>query len=228
MSIQDRTASQFLPHGLTMRDRKNHICADATLAVLTGGQSRRMGVPKASLRIEGVPILEFLHRRLKWPGPTLLVDAPGRAKPPGHELFQRVVTDPVAGEGPLRGVMTALDSADSLIVVVIPVDMPCMTIEALGSLVMAIRQSTANSLAMFQRDGRLQPLPAAFDARQARLIVREQLQSGNGALGSLTDVMKTALVRADPSWSTDLWVNLNHPADLEDFMRDNSAGGALL
>jgi molybdopterin-guanine dinucleotide biosynthesis protein A len=75
-------------------------CAHTTLAVLAGGEGRRMGGPKGVLALDGRPILERLLDRLDWPGPTLLVTAPGREHPPGWRRFTNEVTDPVAGEGP--------------------------------------------------------------------------------------------------------------------------------
>src|SRR6195952_3674281 len=95
-----------------------------TLAVLAGGESTRMGEPKAALRVGGKPILQYLIERFAWPGPTLLVTAPGRERPPGWERFDREVPDPVAGAGPLRGVMTALEAIKTPFVAVVTVDMP--------------------------------------------------------------------------------------------------------
>src|SRR4051812_14481392 len=86
-----------------------------------------MGRPKASLEVGGEPILRFLLTQFAWPGPTLLVTAPGREHPPGWEEFDREVTDPVAGVGPLRGVLTALEHCRTALLAVATVDMPCVT-----------------------------------------------------------------------------------------------------
>ena len=42
-----------------------------------------MGVRKETLRIGGKPILTWLLERIEWPGPTILVTAPGHDHPPG-------------------------------------------------------------------------------------------------------------------------------------------------
>ena len=57
--------------------------------------------------------MEYLLEQLGWLAPTLLVTAPGREKPPGREHFAREVVDAVAGEGPLRGVLTALEATET-------------------------------------------------------------------------------------------------------------------
>src|SRR5256885_5263746 len=95
-----------------------------TLALLAGGKGSRMGGPKGSLEVRGEPILEYLLDRFAWRGETMLVTAPGIARPRGAERFDREVVDPVAGLGPLRGVLTALENATTEIVVVATVDMP--------------------------------------------------------------------------------------------------------
>ena len=54
----------------------------------------------------------------------MLVTAPGIARPRGAERFDREVVDPVAGLGPLRGLMTALENASTdIVVVAIPADL---------------------------------------------------------------------------------------------------------
>src|SRR5690242_5929498 len=97
---------------------------DCTLAILAGGEGSRMGKPKALLHVRGQPILQYLLARFRWPGPTLLVTAPSRERPPACERFDREVVDPVPGQGPLRGVLTALDSIATETLVVATVDMP--------------------------------------------------------------------------------------------------------
>ena len=68
----------------------NEAKDSVTLAVLAGGEGSRMGLPKAELAIQDKPLLTFLLDRLKWPGPTLLVTAPGREHPPGFEQIPAV------------------------------------------------------------------------------------------------------------------------------------------
>src|SRR3954453_21857241 len=97
---------------------------DPTLAVLAGGAGSRMGGPKASLQIQGHPILRYLAEQFAWRGRTMLVLAPDTDCPPASDRFDLVFFDPIAGVGPLRGVLTALEHATSDIVVIPTVDMP--------------------------------------------------------------------------------------------------------
>src|SRR5262249_35493764 len=88
-----------------------------TLAILAGGMGRRMGGPKAWLQIEGKSILAWLNAKLPWPGPTIVVSSPATANPPDADLFDQVVIDPADDLGPLRGVLTALEHAETAAIV---------------------------------------------------------------------------------------------------------------
>ena len=45
-----------------------------------------MGQPKGNLHVNGIPLPEHVWRQANWPGPTLLVTAPNRERPPGAEV----------------------------------------------------------------------------------------------------------------------------------------------
>ena len=105
---------------------KSSLPHDATLAILAGGEGSRMGMPKAHLTIDGRPILDYLLDEIPWPGPTMLVTAPGREHPPGWKRFTHEVTDPAARQQPLRGVLTALENLATPLLLILTVDMPAI------------------------------------------------------------------------------------------------------
>jgi molybdopterin-guanine dinucleotide biosynthesis protein A len=197
--------------------------ATVTLAILAGGAGSRMGRAKGELRVGDRPILAHLLERLEWPGPTLLVTAPGRERPPACERFDREVSDPVAGEGPLRGVMTALDAAATDAVVLATVDMPGVTRDVLIHLLAALRPGMLG--AMCERttgDGpQIEPFPSAF-RRAAAEVVRGQLGRRRRSVWSLSSDARFAVVPAPPSWPAAVWTNLNRPEDVAAFARANA------
>ncbi|MFO7566166.1 MAG: molybdenum cofactor guanylyltransferase [Enhygromyxa sp.] len=83
---------------------------DAAAIVLAGGASRRMGRDKASIELDGRPLLahviELLARRC---APILVSARPGQEVPEiaGIELWR--VDDPVPDAGPLVGLHAALE-----------------------------------------------------------------------------------------------------------------------
>ena len=95
-------------------------------AVLAGGASRRMGVDKAVLEVDGRPLamgaLEALQAAHL--SPVFLVGgADGLSEATGHE----VIPDAWPGEGPLGGILTALSALDEdgrRPVVVLACDLP--------------------------------------------------------------------------------------------------------
>jgi molybdopterin-guanine dinucleotide biosynthesis protein A len=196
--------------------------SDITLAILAGGEGRRMQTPKGLLRLHDKPILSLLHERLAWPGPIVLVTAPGREKPPGHELFSAEAVDNVGGRGPLQGVLTALKQTQTSFLVAAPLDMPRLNAQMLAFLASALAHNPNKSAAMFERQyaghPQIEPLPAAFAVGPALEIVQESLTKGRSALRDLADRSITLTVPCPPLWPADLWINLNYPQDVQQYL----------
>ena len=78
--------------------------------VLCGGQSSRMGSPKAWLDFEGEPLLARVVRRIaEAADPIVVVAAPGQVIPSLPEEIL-VVRDAVSGRGPLQGIAAGFDA----------------------------------------------------------------------------------------------------------------------
>ena len=174
-----------------------------------------MGRPKGELRIAGTPILQYLLEQWNWPGPTLLVTAPGREHPPACELFDREITDPVAGEGPLRGIVTALENcADADTIVVATCDMPLVTREMLDHIAAQLTNDSNTSGAMTKRGDEIEPFPLALRTSAIDLL-RQRLEGGARSLHSLARLDQFRLIPAPADWSDRVWTNLNDPGDLK-------------
>ena len=199
-------------HGLAFR---NSNCMKIPLAILAGGQGSRMGLPKGELRIGEQPILQYLLSKWNWPGPTLLVTAPDREHPPAYELFDREVTDPIAGEGPLRGIVTALENcaiADAIIVATC--DMPLVTRDMLDHLIAQLLNDADLFGVMTRRGDDVEPFPFAIRPIALELL-QTRLAAGARSLHSLAKLDQFHLFPAPAGWSDRVWTNLNHPGDLK-------------
>ena len=181
--------------------------ADVTLAVLAGGEGSRMGRAKATIEVGGRPILEYLLDRFRWPGPTLLVTAPGREHPPGAERFDREVLDEIAGQGPLRGALTALDASRTEVLFITTVDMPGIGTQHAEWL---LEQLGGDDGVMCRHGGQIEPFPLVL-RRGTRDLVRGMVNGGERSVRALADSVCSVL--AAP-WSEEAWVNLNRPEDL--------------
>jgi molybdopterin-guanine dinucleotide biosynthesis protein A len=198
--------------------------ADVTLAVLAGGAGRRMGRPKSRLTLDGGPILETLLKRLRWTGPTLLVTARREDQPPGWELFDKIIPDAIEGQGPLRGVLTALENSTTPFVVVVPVDMPRLEATPLEWLADQLRNNPELAGVMMRRGGEIEPLPAAFRRELAVPLIRDCLAKGALALHRLADLPQIAVRSAPSDLPDSFWTNLNEPHDLKAYEHSLNVG----
>jgi molybdopterin-guanine dinucleotide biosynthesis protein A len=191
------------------------MSTDVTLAVLAGGEGSRMGRPKALLDIHDTPILEYLLNRWQWNGPTLLVTAPGREHPPACARFDREVVDSVAGEGPLRGIATALAATASELTIVTTCDMPDVRRDQLDWLVATADIRREVHGIMIRRGNRgVEPFPCAF-RRAALSPIERQLAGNRRAVHGLLDLPAFVATDAPTGWPESVWTNLNEPGDLD-------------
>ncbi len=193
--------------------------SSATLAILAGGQGSRMGRPKGEIRIEGRPILAYLLENFSWPGPTLLVTAPGREHPPAWEKFDQEITDPVPDQGPLRGILTALEHLQTPLLLVATVDMPGIQGSRLHWLLEEMRNSPDRLGVMLRRSAEtatIEPFPSAFRSA-AREMISRRIHARNLSVQKLIEEKGFEVVPAPPTWDSRTWANLNVPADLLNF-----------
>jgi molybdopterin-guanine dinucleotide biosynthesis protein A len=189
-----------------------------TLAILAGGAGSRMGQPKANLRIHDQPILKYLLDRFQWKGPTLLVTAPGREHPPGHDRFTAEAIDPVPEQGPLRGIHTALEHTSTSIVVIATIDMPAVGPEQFDWLISRLADHPDAVAVMPQHGGRIEPFPSIFRIA-AISTVQGYLASARLSVQTLADRPRVVTVPVPADWDEIVWTNLNRPEELDAFTR---------
>lgn len=192
--------------------------ATVTLALLAGGAGSRMGLPKSLLEIRRQPILAWLLDQFQWPGPTLLVTSPGRQNPPAASRFDREACDPIPDQGPLRGLLTALENSTTPLVLACTADMPMVRSIHLYSLLELIPQHP-NSLGLMVQSstGQIEPFPSLFRKDAAGPIAR-QLQQSRRSVQGLTQLQDFAVIAAPDQWDSTVWTNLNNRRDLQEFL----------
>ena len=131
-----------------------------TGAVLTGGASRRFGSDKALFRVDGVALAEHVCRmvRAAGAGEVMAVGGDGPALS-GLGCFDRHLQDHWPGQGPLGGIITALEAANSEVAVILACDTPAMSASAPRRLIDALGEA---DVVVGVVDGRDQPLTAAW------------------------------------------------------------------
>jgi molybdopterin-guanine dinucleotide biosynthesis protein A len=181
----------------------------ATLLVLAGGDSRRMGRPKAWLEVGEITLLRWVIERL---GPAFSEVVVSFAEPEQVERLVpfRLVFDRKVAAGPLAGIEAGLIAARQEVTFAIACDMPYVTPEVAEMAVAAARGCDA---AMPRVDGRAEPVCAAY-RRSALPAVTAALDAGRlkaADLAAQLDV--TWLEGLDPA----LFRSLNTPEDFERF-----------
>jgi len=187
-------------------------CSQVALAILAGGEGRRMGKPKSHLRIDGRPILHVLLESFQWPGPKLLVTAPDRTNPPGADRFDREVVDPISDGGPLCGILTALENCPAPYLAVAPVDM--LGLQKTHLEWMVDRLSSLNLFGVIPQ--KFGPFPIAL-TQSARNEVTAYWNDGNRSVRSLAERPGFAAIETPANWPRETWVNLNTPEEYAAF-----------
>lgn len=144
--------------------------------ILAGGQSRRMGRDKAWIEWGGQTLLARQVARARSLGPAE-VFVSGRGDTDYSALGCRVLTDPVAGVGPLAGVLAALRASSASHVLVLAVDLPLMSEAVLHGL---LANCTDDAGAVPQAGRRVEPLAAVYPVGAASIaerMLRHRLQS---------------------------------------------------
>ena len=189
----------------------------ATLLLLAGGASRRMGRPKALLDVGGETLIEFVRRRLRTGFDDVLVSTnEPDALPP--ELRATCVRDRLPGAGPLAGIEAGLAAARNDVVFAVACDMPYVDLSLARKLVSASRGFDA---AVPRIDGRPEPVCAAYRRRSLPAITR--------ALDGGVRKAAEALQRLDVCWcdglDLDALRSINTPDDWAGFVATRSRGG---
>jgi molybdenum cofactor guanylyltransferase len=151
-----------------------------TVAVLAGGRSRRMGMPKALVRLDGAPLIARPLAAARAAGlPAVVVAKRGSPLP---DLDVPVIVEPDEPTHPLCGVVAALAAAEAIVAVAC--DQPWVTGDVLAALA-ARPEDVAAPLV----GGRLEPFPgryaaAALPALRAALAREAPLRATLSALGA--------------------------------------------
>jgi molybdopterin-guanine dinucleotide biosynthesis protein A len=156
--------------------------------LLVGGSSSRFGSPKAHAEFKGETLAERAWRLLGEACAERIAVGHGEGLPFPALQDERT--------GPVAAIAVGLRAAAHDLAVVIPVDMPLLTVDALRVLAQACREA-----AVAQHG----PLPCAVARRSLPAF-----ETGERRLRSVLDGLDTARVELDPS----LLANVNDPADL--------------
>ena len=180
-----------------------------------------MGKPKYSLPFGGETLLQRSVRNLRGSVcPIVIVGAPGQNLPDIPHVLS--ISDPVAGQGPLMGLMAGLKHVEGVSewALVTGCDMPFVSTELIQCL--KSHKTTEAEIVMPRIDGQFYPLCAFYRTalwRKAKLL----LEKGDRRLLALVDecrvqtVEKEALAQIDPDLR--FLMNINTPQGYRNALR---------
>ena len=195
--------------------------------VLCGGESRRMGRPKAWLPFGPERLLQRVVRLAGTVArPVVVVAAPGQDIPELPDDVA-VVRDPVAGRGPLQGLAAGFAAVpDSVeLIYATATDVPFLEPRWITRLVELM---VGVDLVIPRIGGVLHPLAALYRKRAMLPVFESLLAQDRLRLTSLADAVPTLTVEeedlrdVDPGFATVR--NLNQPEDYERALRDAGLG----
>lgn len=207
-------------------------------AVLIGGRSRRMGVPKALLRVpdNGPTMAERTVNTVRACADHVFLVGINESVVPERLADVRIVMD--SGEGPVDGLIAALRATDRARVLVTGCDMPFLSPELLRLVIArSIRTRRGVYPVVTHGDGSesAQPLTAVYQRDQLEEVVR-LFEAGVRSLTGIVTSLNMLRMESDQFRRLDpgLWsfFNVNTPRDLQIARRhakeiEIAAGGIL-
>jgi molybdopterin-guanine dinucleotide biosynthesis protein A len=192
------------------------VVMQATLLVLAGGESRRMGRTKAWLEVGETTLLQFVVDRLA-PAFAEVVLSFAEPEQVNQLLPYRLVFDRKPSAGPLAGLEAGLGSARNEVVFAVACDMPYVTRELAE---MAVAACYGCDAAIPRIDSRAEPACGAY-RRTALPAITAALDAGRYKAVDLVEQLDVAWLEGlDP----DLFRSLNGPEDYERFRRELGRG----
>lgn len=182
---------------------------EATLLVLAGGQSRRMGRPKPWIEVGNSILIRYVVERLAPAFSELMVSF---AEPEQMEQLvpYRVVFDRKPNAGPLAGLEAGLLAAHNQVLFAVACDMPYVDRSTAEIAVAAARSCDA---AIPRHDGLFEPVCGAY-RKTALHGITNALDAGNYVAHDVVgDLDVTWLEGLEPGQ----FESLNTPSDLERF-----------
>jgi molybdopterin-guanine dinucleotide biosynthesis protein A len=172
----------------------------ATVVIMAGGQSKRMGTDKALLPINGMPMIENVCLALRPHFDEVVVSASDELS--YGFLGVRVIADRIARQGPLAGLASALAGSGSELNFVIACDIPEVNMPFARHL---LREAEGYDIVVPGNGEHVEPLYAVYRNTVVETI-DGLLDSGERRVRALFDVCRTKVV--DPS-GADVAGNLN-------------------
>ena len=179
--------------------------------VLAGGESSRMGQEKGLVLFRGKPLISYSLGLLTPFCDEILISANTQKY---HTFGYPIITDEMAGKGPLGGIYSALKHASHFRNLILPCDTPFITKDFIRYLLASVRDQSA--VIPVHPDGKVEPLCGYYSQDNIRLM-KKHLDQGKYKLQDYLNDTEAFYLHLDedlPFYAPHLFANLNRPEDL--------------
>ena len=190
---------------------KNITKSDITAVILSGGQATRMNhQDKGLIPFKGKPLIDYVSSTIQKEACRVLVSANRNLD--AYQEFGEVITDSLPGfQGPLAGVLSALNEVKTQYLLVAPCDTPFISHCLITRLLKHMQQSNAD-ICVATDGQRIHPTFALINT-DLEDNLSDFLAQGNRKMGLWLKNNHTQEV--DFSDCTELFINLNSPEDFD-------------
>lgn len=188
----------------------------ATAIILAGGSSKRMGVDKSMLMINGQHIIETICMQLCNCFEQIIISAGDIGK--FAFLDFDIVPDKVPEQGPLMGIASALEASANELNFVIACDTPHVELRYIKRMFYEAKRSKADIVVPITRDGRRQSLFAIY-RKNALIAIHKVLSTGSCKVSDVLDLCKVKYIKLGKNL-----VNLNTKIEYEKYKKWHGDG----
>lgn len=186
--------------------------SNITGIILAGGKSSRMGKDKGMIHLAGKPLISYSIDALKPFCDQILISSNSE----NYELFgYPVYKDIFPDSGPMGGIYSCLLQSSTSLNLVLSCDMPLVSQSLIKYI---LDKNDENSISVpIHGDNFIEPLCASYSTKTIPYF-KKLIGQRNLKLIDLINMVPSRQIRLDsslPFYKPDLFLNINHPDDLE-------------
>ncbi len=187
--------------------------SNVTALVLSGGQSSRMsGKDKGLLLLRGEPLISYVINAISGNVDSILVSANRNID--SYQKFGNVITDNLSEfQGPLAGILAALDVVSTEYLLVLPCDSPFVNSVIIHRLESVMKKNSCD-ICVASDGKKMQPVFSLLRS-SLRDNLSDYLGTGERKLGAWYE--SNEMVKVDFSDHKEMFININTKEDLKKF-----------
>ena len=185
--------------------------------VLAGGKSSRMGFDKSTMVLQNKKLIESTIKKLDslFDDIIISVDSIEKKSEFNHD---KIAVDKVKGVGPLGGMISALEMAQSDKLFVIPCDMPVIDTKYISFM---MKYMDDNEIILSEKNGYFEPFPG-FYSKSLIPRIDELINQNRRSIRAIFECSRTKVI-SESEWkklgfSEEIFTNLNTTQDVEKYL----------